>query len=240
MSTPTSPTKIEHLLNPQDPTDALRWYYAHKRGTQLFVQPENNPTSYLAFSRIGWDLFRFLLTYHFPPSPEATADLLYTHLSADTSLWIIGPATDYNLLSAFFTIQSHKTLHLYTYDHGQSLAPHINVLVQRKTSANGFPQFYIEQPDTNGELTIAASATLNWQSPHFAELNVQTEAAHRRRGWGRAVVAALTQYVLAHGRTPLYAVVDNNAPSHRLATTLGYRDTGYREMMLEATLRPQP
>jgi predicted GNAT family acetyltransferase len=54
------------------------------------------------------------------------------------------------------------------------------------------------------------------------------------------VVAAAAQYILENGRTPLYVVAEHNEASIQLAESLGFANTGAREVILEAILRPRP
>ncbi len=87
---------------------------------------------------------------------------------------------------------------------------------------------------------IVASAGLNWQTPHFAEISVNTDPHYRRRGWGRSVVAAMVQHLVSSGRAPLYVVSEQNTVSERLAQSVGFEDTGIREVLIQGDLKPRP
>jgi hypothetical protein len=56
----------------------------------------------------------------------------------------------------------------------------------------------------------------------FADLGVDTRAAHRRRGHARAVTASLVAAVIASGRTPVMGALDSNRASIALADSLGF------------------
>ncbi len=66
---------------------------------------------------------------------------------------------------------------------------------------------------------------------------MRTQAGYRRRGYGRSVVAALAGEIMQHGRRPLYAVARDNAASIDLAVSVGFVDTGYRQLMMEVRAR---
>lgn len=79
-----------------------------------------------------------------------------------------------------------------------------------------------------------AVAGVNWRSPIFAEIYVQTEEEQRERGWGRAAVNALVAELLKLNVTPLYSVTEKNDASLALAERVGFVDTGAREIMAHA------
>ena len=63
---------------------------------------------------------------------------------------------------------------------------------------------------------------------------MQTEGEYRRQGWGRSVLAALVSNVLANGRKPLYLVENDNHASINLAMSVGFVDTGQRQILVQA------
>lgn len=115
--------------------------------------------------------------------------------------------------------------------------PIINVLVAQSTGPNGLPRFIVRSQET-GE--VVAAAGLNWQSPRYAEISVNTDLSHRRQGLGQSVVAAMAEYVLGNGRIPLYLVAAQNNASSQLAESVGFRDTGTANLLLQAVLKPPP
>ncbi|MBN2303375.1 MAG: hypothetical protein JXQ72_02785, partial [Anaerolineae bacterium] len=89
---------------------------------------------------------------------------------------------------------------------------------------DGLPRCVIE---SGGYKAVAG---VNWQSPAFAEIYVHTDPPVRQRGWGSGVASAVTQAVLESSRLPLYLVEQQNDVSRQLADTLGYVDTGARQV----------
>jgi ribosomal protein S18 acetylase RimI-like enzyme len=238
---------IRPLLHEHDPVDAINAYYAYyhddNKTNLALYPPEAKPArGYLCFSRTGIDLFRPLVTMRLPSAPVDTADLLYSTMPPGTDVIISAPASYRSILGAFFDIQKEERLMVYKLISGH-FEPVINVLVTREDSPDGRPGFVIRESSrslSRSESQVVASAWLNWQSPRFAEISVRTQAGYRRRGLGRSVVSAAAQYILENGRTPLYVVAEQNEASIQLAESLGFADTGARELILEARLRPRP
>ena len=238
MNLPALRQTIRPLLSEHNPADAQAAYYAFHHPdnrTQLISYPAGTTpaTGYICLSRTGIDLFRPLATLRLPPhDPAGASDLLYTALMPGRSLFIHTPQEYYPVINAFFDIQTIQTLALYRLDN-QRFEPIINILVNRSDSPDNLPRFIIR--DNNDQ--IGASAGVNWLSPRFAEISVHTHPQHRQRGWGRSVVSALVHYLLDSGRIPLYTANEQNEPSIHLAQSLGFTDTGHRQLFLEATFR---
>jgi hypothetical protein len=76
----------------------------------------------------------------------------------------------------------------------------------------------------NGELVSVAYVVTSTEA--FADLGVDTRAAHRRRGHARAVTASLVAAVIASGRTPVMGALDSNRASIALADSLGFVPAG--------------
>ncbi len=237
---------IRHLLRENEPADAMAAYYAlyHPDDkTTLVVPPTANgqrATGYVALSRTGIDLFRPLVTMRLPtdsdPNAHQTAaDLLRLALGSGQPAILSAPVRYVPLLRALFDVQSEEHLRLYVLD-PRRFEPVVNVLVTRSEGPSGLARFAIRTAQS-GESEVAADASLNWQSPTFGEIAVNTRSQYRRQGWGRSVVAALSQYLIDSGRTPLYVVSEENAASIQLAESVGFRDSGARELFLQATLR---
>lgn len=235
---------IRPLLKERDPADAMDAYYAYHHPdnrTRLVLHPPESTraSGYVAISRTGIDLFRPLLTMRLPADQEEAVALIYRALPAGAGVFISSPADYGPLLYALFEVQVAQNLHLYRLDPAD-YEPEINVLVTRATTFDGLPRFQIRATHPGAGDELAASASLNWQSPGFAEIAVGTQPQYRQRGWGKSVVSALSGYVLESGRIPLYVVAEDNEASISLARRVGFRDTGVRRLLLEATLRPQP
>jgi len=238
---------IRHLLAERDPADAMAAYYAFHHAdekTTLVLWPEGVEQSaighadgYVALSRTGIDLFRPLVTMRLPTdrdafAAQAAADLLHLAFAPGQPAIMAIPARYRPLIEALFDIHSEEWLRLYALDVGR-FEPIINVLVARADGPTGLPRFTIRSSQ-RGEDEVVASATLNWQSPRFAEIAVNTLSQYRRQGWGRSVVAALCAHLIDSGRTPLYVVSEENNASIQLAESLGFIDTGSRELLIQA------
>ncbi|MDX1414039.1 MAG: GNAT family N-acetyltransferase [Candidatus Promineifilaceae bacterium] len=230
---------IRPLLNPNDPQDAMAVYYAFYhpiQKTELIIHPKKakRAEGYVSVSRTGLDLFRPLITMRLPRNFEVGAELLYTALPEESAVMIYAPLTYRPLLDAVFDIQTDETYRLLVIDRSR-FKPIINVHVTQASGPNNLPRFIIRA--THDRDQVAAASGLNWQTPNFSEISVNTTPGQRRQGWGRSVVAAMVQYVLESGRTPLYVVTDQNEPSLRLAESVGFVDTGKRLIFAQAIRR---
>ncbi len=72
-----------------------------------------------------------------------------------------------------------------------------------------------------GELVALASWEV-WDGT-IAHIYVVTHPAHRRRGYGKAVVSAIAAEALARGLVPQYRTLERNLPSVGIALALGFR-----------------
>ncbi len=244
---------IRHLLREHDPVDAMEAYYAlhHPDAkTTLIPWPEGveNHTGgradgYVALSRTGIDLFRPLVTMRLPidhassgndsDTTQAAADLLQLAITPDWPVILDVPVRYRPIVDALFEIHTEEKLRLYVLDLEQ-FEPIINVLVTRTEDPSQLPRYTIRSSQ-RGIDEVVAGASLNWQSPNFAEIAVNTLSQYRRKGWGRSVVSALCNHVIESGRTPLYVVAEENGPSIHLAESLGFVDTGARDLLIQAT-----
>jgi len=68
----------------------------------------------------------------------------------------------------------------------------------------------------------ASRCRVIWRSTRFAEVAIETEPAFRRRGFGRAAVAAMSSLLLREGVAPIYVTDVRNVASLRLAAGLGF------------------
>ncbi|MEZ4591870.1 MAG: GNAT family N-acetyltransferase [Chloroflexota bacterium] len=233
---------IYHLLDEANPADGMAAYFA-------FYHPDNRTIlrpfpyaavraqGYVALSRTGMDLFRPFVTLRLPiHDMQTSTDVIYEAIDAGTAVILNAPARYAPLLHALFDVQTEEQLSLFRLKVNQ-FEPIINVLVTQDKAPNGLPRFSIRDREND---VIGASATLNWQSPSYAEIGVTTNPGYRRRGWGRSVVSAMANYLLENGRSPLYVVSQTNEASIQLAESVGFTDTGARELMIQAVLKPRP
>ena len=233
---------IYHLLDETNPANGMAAYFA-------FYHPDNRTIlrpfpytairaeGYVALSRTGMDLFRPFVTLRLPiHNMQTSTAVIYEAIDAGTAVILNSPIRYAPLLHALFEIQTEEQLSLFVL-RPSNFQPVINVLVTQDKAPNGMPRFSIRDREND---VIGASATLNWQSPSYAEIGVTTNPGYRRRGWGRSVVSSMVNYLLEHGRTPLYVVTSNNEASFQLAERVGFTDSGVRESMIQAVLNPRP
>ncbi len=231
---------IRPLLDERNSADAMAAYYAFYHDdskTHLTTTPADagRADGYVAVSRTGIDLFRPLVTLRLPDDLDAGKELIQTTLPSGTAVILHAPEPYLPLLQAFFEIQTVELLQLYVIDRSR-FEPVINVLVTDSLAPNGLPRFVIRSQSQDNQ--VVASASLNWQSAYFGDIAVNTSATHRRQGWGRSVVSAMVNYLLANGRTPLYAISRDNSPSRELAQRVGFIYTGVQQVFIQAISRP--
>lgn len=235
---------IRHLLDEHSPADAAASYYAfyHPDGqTQLLPYPAaaERAQGYVALSRTGLDLFRPLLTMRLPiQNMAASTEVIYQDLVPGTAVILLCPNAYLPLLRALFEIHSEEHLDVLVLDRSR-FEPIINVLVSSSTGPNGLPRFIIRNTNSR-EQEVVASSGINWQTPYFADISVNTSPGQQRQGWGKSVAAAMVQYLLSNGRTPLYAVAPQNTASQQLARSIRFTSKGISKVILQAVLKPRP
>lgn len=71
---------------------------------------------------------------------------------------------------------------------------------------------------------LVAAGRLQSRGSHLLDVGIVTHPAHRGRGYGTAVVSAMTAYGLDQGKVMHYQTLQSNAPSMAIARVLGYQD----------------
>ena len=226
-----------HLLDDSSAADAPTAYYAlfHPANrSALFPQfdAQGTVTGFAGRFQTGLDLFRPLVTLRCR-TPECAADALAEALIPERPYIFFANLNQLPLVGGSLHIENHHILRIYQLNSAR-FERQINVLVQEKTAADGLPRAEIE---SSGERAVAG---VNWQSPGFAEVYVETSPVVRRRGYGESVVSAVTYAVLSSGRIPIYLVENNNEPSRLLAEKLVYTDTGARQVYADAVYLGHP
>ena len=229
--------KIRPLLHFSAPSDALFVYYAFyhdPRRTQLYVHGDTKGRAdgFVAVCQTGQRLFQPTVVLR-TPSTEAAVELLRQAIAPGRPYHLITTPDLRDAVAEVVDIEQPEVNHIYRLEPFH-LQFSINVLVVAEQVLGGLPRFIIR---SQGK--IAAESGASWYSPHFSELFVHTAPAARRRGWGRAVLAASTTWVVRSGRQPLYIVNETNEPGLALAKAVGYVDTGAREFAGEGVCRPQ-
>jgi hypothetical protein len=225
------------LLDDADAADAPTTYYAlfhDPARSTLFTQQDNTGRvlGFVGRFQTGIDLFRPLVTLRCE-NAEIAADLLAQALAPERPYILFASLSQYPLVGGSFEIGQHRVLGVYRLD-VRRFQPTINVLVRSQTAHDGTPRSVIESGG------LRAVAGVNWQSPAFAEIYVQTDPAARQRGWGESVVSAVTRAVLDGGRVPLYLVENDNEASRGLAEKVGYVDTSARQVYADAVYLGHP
>ncbi len=229
--------KVRTMLDLSAPRDGLAAYYVlyhNPARTRLWVAERGSRVEgFLAICQTGWDLFRpisvlrsrridvaqVLLQRSLLPSSGGPPHRPYYLVTTPDLLGVAEEALEVERVS----LNRIYYLDLRHYE------PEINVLVTPAQAANGSPRFVIRFQGAQ----IVAEAGINWQSPHFAEVYVQTAPEAQQRGWGKAVLDACITWILRSGAVPLYVVAEGNEPSARLAESVGFVDSGARECVVE-------
>lgn len=224
-------TQVRQLLDDSSPADAPTAYYAlfhnpARAALYTCATAEGEVSGFVGVFQTGIDLFRPLVTLQCA-NAECASDLLARALTPERPYIFFAKMNQLPLVGDLFQFDDHRTLHIYRLD-PRRFMPEINILVQHKTAHDGLPRAVIESDGV-----AQAVAGVNWQSPGFAELYVQTDPDAQGRGWGTSVASAVTQAVLEQGRIPLYLVEGTNDASRALAERLGYVDTGARQVVAD-------
>jgi ribosomal protein S18 acetylase RimI-like enzyme len=227
-------TALAPLLNEQSPADALAAYYAFHHPSdrsEVFVHQStalNRADGFLVRARTGMDLFRPLVTFR-ADTEEAARAVFRDGMIPNRPYYLVAPESFRDWIDRYLTISEAETYKIYRFV-SPLVAPPINVLLVTSQSPDGTPRAEIRSAANKA----GAVAGANWMSPRWAEIYVHTDPAVRGRGWGKAVVAAVAQQLVARGRAPLYVTGDTNEYSMRLAEAVGFVDTGYREYVGQA------
>lgn len=227
--------KARSLLHLSEPADALYAYYAFyhdPRRTRLHVHEdeEGRADGFVAVCQTGRKLFQPTVALR-TPDAQGAEWLLRQALVAGRPYYLITTPDLREVVEGALDVQRSSVNHVYTLDLFRFQAV-VNVLVVAERGPDERPRFVIRSQDQ-----VAAQAGVNWSSPHFAEVFVETKPAARKRGWGRAVLAACTQWIVRSAKRPLYVANRSNQASIRLGERVGYSDTGARELACEGICR---
>lgn len=228
---------ISLLFDTNSPADAPTAYYAlyhDPNRSALFVrqEPDGKPVGFVGRFQTGLDLFRPVVAIRCW-SADVAADLLAEALVAGRPYILFCNLNQLSLTGGSLQVSNQRILSIYALDPAR-FRREINVLVTHSSGPNGTPRAEIE---SHG---VRAVAGVNWQSPGFAEVYVHVDPEARQKGWGRSVVVALTERVLSGGRVPIYLAEPNNDASIRLAESVGYSDTGARQILADAVYLGHP
>jgi hypothetical protein len=224
------------LLDTSSPADAPTAYYAlyhNPARSALFVRADATGTvGFVGRFQTGVDLFRPLIAMRCW-NPEMAADLLAEALVIGRPYVLFSNLNQLSMTGGSLQISNERILLIYALD-STRFKPEINVLVTLKTAPDGTPRAEIQSNE------VRAVAGANWQSPGFVELYVHVDPEARQKGWGRSVAIACAERVLVGGRLPIYLVEPGNEASIRLAESIGFRDTGARQIFADAVYLGHP
>lgn len=228
---------LQKILDVNNPADAPTAYYAlyhdPKRSSVYVRRDEHGEVvGFVGRFQTGIDLFRPVVTMRCW-QPEVAADLLAEALIQGRPYLIFSNLNQLPMVGGSMQVSNERILQIFALD-ASRFKPVMNVLVVHKQAPDGSPRVEIS---SNG---LQAVAGLNWQSPGFAEIYVQTDPEARQRGWGAAVVAGICERVLSSGRVPIYLVEPGNESSVRLARGMGFVDTGARQVFADTIYMGHP
>jgi hypothetical protein len=165
-------------------------------------------------------------------NPEESAAVVRHGLTPGSPAILAVPEAYMPLVGGLFELGNEERYRVLALDRGR-YRPIINVLVTHETGPNGLAAYTIRHQDER-----VVSATVNWQTGHFADLNLTVNGSARRAGWIESVLAALAGHMVDTGRTPLLTVPDQDSDATAAAQAVGFVDLGIREHMVEAALLP--
>ncbi len=225
---------VRALLDDSNPAEAPTAYYAlfHAAAkTTLYTDPGG--AGFVAVCQTGMDLFRPLVTL-ICKTPEVAAGLLAEALVVGRPYIFFAPLNQLPMVGGSLHIERQTIYQIYVINPAR-FQPEVNVLVRQTQTPDGLPRCEMRR----GEHVVAA-AGVNWQSPAFAEIYVHTDSAARGQGLGRNVVTCVAQRLLQNGLRPIYLAETSNDASHQLAQSVGFSDTGSRQVHGEAVYTGHP
>ncbi|MGF1507504.1 MAG: GNAT family N-acetyltransferase [Chloroflexi bacterium] len=230
---PTLRREASELLNEFDAADGLAAYYTlhheDRRTTLAVSHSAGQVDGFLVRCMTGIDLFRPLVTLRLR-GDAALPDLLEQGMVPGHPALLAVPMAYHERLEPHLDLSAVEVNHILRLNPTR-FHPQRNVIVAAISDPRGSPRMEIRRYDQ-----VVAAAGINWRSPIFAEVYVHVKEAHRLQGWGRAVLTTLISTLLKMEITPLYTVAETNGPSRELAASLGFVDTGAREIMANAVL----
>jgi len=228
--------RVRRWISLRDPGEAAAVYYAlyhPPQRTQLFLHHDASGSvdGFLAVCQTGRDLFRPVVVLRAAEPPIAVT-LLQAGLVPGRPYIVQTTSRLASVLEVVLEVNVERRGAIFALD-PTAFRPLPNVLVQPAPGPDRERWRFVIR--SQGRVT--AEAGINWRSPFFAELYVWVRPQARGRGWGRAVLSACTASLLESQVLPLYVAEEGNEASIRLAETVGYRDTGRREVEVEGVCR---
>lgn len=220
--------KIRPMLSLSAPADALYAYYAfyHDRErTQLHVHEEadGHADGFVAVCQTSQRLFQPTVVLR-TPKVQVAVDLLREALVPGRPYYLITTPDLRDAVSHVVNMAQPQSNRVYEIDLSR-FEYFVNVLVVAEEGVEQRPRFVVRSREE-----IVAEAGVAWLSPHFAAIHAQATPAARERGLGRAVLVTCTRWVIRSGRRPLAIINAEDDETIALATSVGYVDTGARDL----------
>ncbi len=225
--------KIRPMISLSSPADARYAYYAFYHDpdrTELHVHEgaRGRADGFAAVCQTAERLFQPTVALR-TPDPAVAVELLRRALAPGRPYYLV---TTLHLQEAAAEVVEMPEIDInrvYEIDLSR-LSHEANVLVVAEEGIGGRPRFLIRSQEE-----IVAEAAVSWLSPHFGGVHAQVTPSARERGFGRAVVTACTRWVIRSGRHPLSVIEAEDDGAAYLLETVGYVDTGARELAGEVT-----
>jgi RimJ/RimL family protein N-acetyltransferase len=186
----------------------------------LHVRPGGQVDGFCVVCQTGFDLFVPLVVMRAPTG--AVDELLRRALLPGRPYRVVAPISLCRGIERTMALDHLQVNNIYRFESALAHAE-INVMVQP-----GEGPFRFEIRTRDGR--VASAAGINWQSGRLAEMYVYTERDYRGRGWAKAVGAACVRALLKKGIVPVYVAAEENKASRQVALSLGFRETGAREV----------
>jgi hypothetical protein len=227
---------LSRLVDLRSTADAMPAYYALEHPgerTELYgYYPSPDTLSgFLTVAQTGFDLFR-PVAVPFVANAEAMGALLDTAFLPNRPYLVYIPVDQQDFIANEFHHTPLQVTNLLRLD-SRVFTPILNVMIVRTEAATGLARFEIRS-----SVQGFAAAGINWMSSTAAEMYVEADESGRRRGFTKSVLAALIEHLLAHSKTVLFRVADDDYDAFEDAFDLGFKPTGIRTLMSEVRRLP--
>lgn len=226
--------QLASLLDRRSAADATAAYYAlHHPPSKVklygYYPSNSRPSGFLAVASTGLDLFR-PVAVPFAAQPFPLIALMREGLGSGRPALVHLPVDQLEWVEGVLEMEDARTLELMRLS-PQEFEPLINVLVVEALTPTGWPRYEIRSRDT-----VVAAAGLNWMGEYFAEVYLEVQPEARERRLGESVLAAIVSRLLSERRVPVYLVEVDDNEAQLEASTLGFRPTGIRTVIGNASL----
>jgi hypothetical protein len=225
--------KVRSMLSLSAPADALYAYYAFYHDpdrTELRVHEDANghADGFLAVCQTGQRLFQPTVVLR-TPKVDVAVKLLREALEPGRPYYLITTPDLKEVTSTVVEMPEPSISRVYAIDLSRFKYA-INVLVVAAEGVEGRPRFVVRSREE-----IVAEAGVVWLSAHFAAVYARASSAARERDLGKSALSTCTRWVVRSGRHPLMIVGVEDCRATALAESVGYVDSGARELAGDVT-----